>query len=115
MLRSMNSPSTDNLMEAWLCIPATHPALPGHFPGQPIVPGVLLLDEVREVVEARSGRRVQCVAQLKFMEALAPGERAWLQARIEGGQVTFHVTAARADETVTLARGSLLLADTEAA
>jgi 3-hydroxymyristoyl/3-hydroxydecanoyl-(acyl carrier protein) dehydratase len=29
---------------ATLCVPAAHPCLPGHFPGQPVVPGVLLLD-----------------------------------------------------------------------
>ena len=31
-------------------IPADHPSLPGHFPGQPIVPGVVVLERVLEAV-----------------------------------------------------------------
>lgn len=97
-------------VETRLCIPAGHPALPGHFPGQPTVPGVLLLDEVRVQVEAAAGRRVVRIVQLKFMQALGPGEPAWLQAQIQGERVSFRVTATRAGDAVTLAQGSLMLA-----
>ena len=33
-----------------------HPALAGHFPGNPIVPGVLILDEVMRAAEQWRGR-----------------------------------------------------------
>ena len=35
--------------------PADHPRLPGHFPGQPIVPGVVVLDHVLAAIESRHG------------------------------------------------------------
>jgi len=36
-------------------IPADHPSLPGHFPGNPVVPGVLVLDRVLDAVQVASG------------------------------------------------------------
>ena len=37
-------------------VPAQHPAFEGHFPGAPLLPGVVLLDEALRVVEeARFG------------------------------------------------------------
>jgi 3-hydroxymyristoyl/3-hydroxydecanoyl-(acyl carrier protein) dehydratase len=32
--------------EATFAVPASHPSLPGHFPGAPVVPGVVVLDLV---------------------------------------------------------------------
>lgn len=54
-----------------------HPALPGHFPGAPIVPGVVLLEQVLVAIEARHGEpgglRLPVV---KFLQPLFPGEEA---------------------------------------
>ena len=38
-----------------LCIAPSHPSLPGHFPGQPVVPGVVILDAVQQAIEAAVG------------------------------------------------------------
>ncbi len=32
-------------------IQATHPSLKGHFPGNPVVPGVVILDEVINIIK----------------------------------------------------------------
>ena len=58
-------------------IPADHPSLPGHFPGRPLVPGVLLLDRVLEAIEARNpALGALRLPQVKFLQPLLPGEEA---------------------------------------
>ena len=48
-----------------------HPALRGHFPGYPIVPGVLLLQMVRSML-AEAGYRVRECPEVKFRAPVAP-------------------------------------------
>jgi len=50
-----------------------HPTLPGHFPGHPIVPGVVLLELV-ETLLAQNGYGVKACPQVKFLARVAPGE-----------------------------------------
>jgi 3-hydroxymyristoyl/3-hydroxydecanoyl-(acyl carrier protein) dehydratase len=58
-------------------VPADHPSLPGHFPGNPIVPGVVLLDHVVDAIEAVHGPLATLrLPQVKFLQPLRPGERA---------------------------------------
>ncbi|WP_300452454.1 hypothetical protein [Accumulibacter sp.] len=60
---------------AW-AVPAGHPALTGHFPGRPIVPGVVLLDRALLFAEALLGRPGLAwqIAQAKFFRPVGPGE-----------------------------------------
>ena len=61
-------------------IPADHPCLPGHFPGRPIVPGVVVLDRVLAAIEARHGALGALrMPQVKFLQPLLPGQRARIE------------------------------------
>jgi 3-hydroxymyristoyl/3-hydroxydecanoyl-(acyl carrier protein) dehydratase len=61
-------------------IPADHPSLPGHFPGRPIVPGVVLLDRVIEAIESSSGPLPPLrLPQVKFLMPLLPGQTATVE------------------------------------
>jgi 3-hydroxyacyl-[acyl-carrier-protein] dehydratase len=54
-------------------IGANHPALPGHFPGAPIVPGVVILDEIlAALAQWRDDSRVSVVRTIKFLAPLEP-------------------------------------------
>lgn len=70
-------------------IDATHPALPGHFPGNPIVPGVVLLDRLAAAIEAEWKTSLRRLPQVKFMRPLKPGESATLTIGGESPRGTF--------------------------
>ncbi|MET0232858.1 MAG: hydroxymyristoyl-ACP dehydratase [Rhodanobacteraceae bacterium] len=72
-------------------IAASHPALPGHFPGHPIVPGVVLLDRVAAAIERSCGTRLAKIASVKFLAPLNPEEDAELRVTCDGARVRFRV------------------------
>ena len=51
-----------------------HPALAGHFPGNPIVPGVVILRRVCRAVTQAHGGAVTAVPVVKFYAPLRPEE-----------------------------------------
>ena len=55
-------------------VPADHPAFPGHFPGRPIVPGVVLLDRAILFAESLLGKQVDHwqIGNAKFLSPVGP-------------------------------------------
>ena len=98
-----------NVVEFDFCVAADHPSLPGHFPQQPIVPGVLLLDHLLCQLQRATGRSVLCLRQVKFSAALQPQERAHARCEVDGDGVAFRVTVSRQGVAVTAASGRLSL------
>ena len=58
---------------ACMAVAPTHPAFAGHFPGRPIVPGVLLLEQVEAELAARGLALCEC-SSLKFHATVGPGD-----------------------------------------
>ena len=63
------------MTELPLDIPADHPAYAGHFPGRPILPGVVLLDAAIGALARRQGLEARGqLKSAKFLNPVLPGE-----------------------------------------
>ncbi|WP_243040375.1 hydroxymyristoyl-ACP dehydratase [Dyella sedimenti] len=72
-------------------VAADHPCLPGHFPGEPLVPGVLLLEAVAQALRAWRGERLARVAEAKFVAPLHPEQEAQVALAEASGRVRFTI------------------------
>lgn len=57
------------------CLPIDEPAADGHFPGNPIIPGAVLLREVVAVVSGDGGAVCCGIRSAKFLHPVRPGDR----------------------------------------
>ncbi len=97
---------TDDTPVAVFTIPAEHPALPGHFPGRPIVPGVVLLDHVLEALAAHAN----ALPSVKFLHPVRPGDPVEILASAaQPGRLAFTCRVHGRD----VVRGTVLLAPPE--
>ena len=68
--------------------------MPGHFPGRPLVPGVMLLEQVAAGLRAWRGQRLARVLEAKFVVPLLPEETARLRLTLagsDGSRIRFEI------------------------
>lgn len=90
----------------WI-VPADHPAFAGHFPGNPILPGVVLLDISLNAIAAATGIAMHgCeIRSVKFLSTATPGAELVIQhIRSDNGMIRFDIRAG----TRELASGSIV-------
>ncbi len=78
-------------------VPVDHPAFAGHFPGRPIVPGVVLLDRAILFAEQWLSQPASAwqVGNAKFLSPVGPGETLlFTLQRKASGSIAFTVHAA---------------------
>ena len=68
-------------------VAADHPCLAGHFPGNPVVPAVMLMEFVGAALNEALGRRVRLagVPLAKFMAPLLPRQALRVELNVDEG------------------------------
>lgn len=77
-------------------VPLDHPAFAGHFPGTPILPGVVLLDTALLAIARAYGISLErCeISAVKFFSPAKPGDALAIQHEISAsGTIRFDIMA----------------------
>lgn len=75
----------DEAVHAVIQLNATHEIYGGHFPGQPVVPGVIQLQMVKEILENVLQEEVffDTISTVKYLKMITPKEDSYLHIRIQ--------------------------------
>ena len=93
-----------------LIFAADHPTAAGHFPGNPILPGALLLDSIVLTVSHGAGTRNVTIQSAKFLRPVRPGDRLRVAWENKGADTRFSCSLASSGEIAV--SGVLRLSDT---
>lgn len=97
-------------LDSQLVASPDHPSLAGHFPGQPVVPAVVLLDATLAAIETRGEFALVSIVSAKFLQPVLPDDRIDLKVRfteMDAARLRASVTGSRSASVVF--EGSLIL------
>lgn len=84
---------------------AAHPIFQGHFPEQPVVPGVCMMQTITEVLESALDKKVKLkkASQMKFLNMIDPTKQPLVDVTLtykeEDGRWKVNATLKRDDKT----------------
>jgi 3-hydroxyacyl-[acyl-carrier-protein] dehydratase len=90
--------SLPGVVKAKISINKAHRILEGHFPGLPVVPGVCMLQMVREIMEVHLGHDLRITASdnMKFLSVISPIENPDVEVAInyndDGSKLSINAT-----------------------
>lgn len=72
-------------VKARLIINASHKIFDGHFPGQPVVPGVCMMQMVKEIMEQVTGKKTDLIksSEMKFLAIIDPSQNNNISATVK--------------------------------
>ncbi|WP_343635276.1 hypothetical protein [Fluviicola sp.] len=94
----------DNVLEATITIDPKHRIYEGHFPNNPVTPGVVQLELVKEILGTQFNRAIQLktLATSKFLAVLNP---------VNTPEATFKMTVAQQEDETLKVSGQLSTAE----
>ncbi|MGH0035904.1 MAG: hypothetical protein ACQGVK_12835 [Myxococcota bacterium] len=104
---------TANRLEQALRVPLDLDCIPGHFPGVPIVPGVVQVDWVMRAIAGWTGRRpsIRSLEALKFKKPLRPGNELVLALERDGDGAPYRFEFRQGEDVYSSGRIHLVEAD----
>ena len=103
--------NTDGKITSKLVVNTTHEVYNGHFPGRPVMPGVMQLDMIKECLELAVDKHLLfgSMTYAKFLNLIIPGESDDLTVRIEykteGDKISFSASIVNEEKTFSKVKG----------
>ncbi len=62
-----------------------HSVYKGHFPGQPVLPGVCMMQMIKEIIETQTGKHIKLIKadDIRFLQMVNPLESPLLKASLQ--------------------------------